>query len=314
MIDHTNEFLKYALAQIHPQVLEWYDTKTTQVQLLEDVKRDAEEFFRDEFGKEFSTNASELNIDAEHFKHRLLEVADKRLIAGIRFTGMDIHRPFVQVAGISQPITSNAERDQISAVLEREFNVFKPQRWRIFQASHQPYQFSGNDGDLRVLAGLLSNIKKRPLAEHARRIALRKAENLEFYPMYKDALETQYIHRPWLPDVARVETFEDMKHYLEHDQVWEIFVDEQWAGVTIASRGQEFGLRGWSMIEITLHPRWHGQGIAVHVQHQLGNALEDAGQDCLFGTIGAVNAPMQKTAARVGRVDIGGYVWVGLPV
>jgi hypothetical protein len=59
------------------------------------------------------------------------------------------------------------------------------------------------------------------------------------------------------------------------------------------------------MIEITLERRWHGMGLAVIVQRHLAATLEDEGEDCLYGTVGAVNLPMRKTAARVGRVELG---------
>ena len=115
-----------------------------------------------------------------------------------------------------------------------------------------------------------------------------------------------------MSDVARTETLEDVTYYLEHDKVFEIFVDGAWAGITITARGQEQGLKGWLMIEIALKFGWHGQGLGVAVQRQLASKLEDSGNDTLFGTIGAVNVPMQKTAAKVGRVDLGGQYWVNL--
>ena len=196
--------------------------------------------------------------------------------------------------------------------MARAFAVFKPLHWRIFQASHQPYQFADCDGDKRVLAGLLSEIGAAAQPDHWERVNLRQAPNLEFYPQYEAALREIYQSRPWLPDVCRVESLEDMRDYLAQDKVFEVLIDGEWAGLTIASRSQEFGLRGWYVIEMTLQQRWHGQGLAVVVQRHLAAQLTDEGRDGLFGTIGAVNWPMLKTAERVGRIDLGGQFMVRL--
>lgn len=247
-----------------------------------------------------------------HFAHRLLEVSGLRIIAGIRFFGMDLKRPFVEIAGIGRPVQSDAERDEISAELARAFAVFKPLHWRVFQASHLPYQFADCDGDKRVLAGLLSEMGAAAKPNHWERVTLRRAQNLEFYPRYESALQELYRARPWLPDVCRIESLEDMREYLAHNEVFEVLIDGEWAGLTIASRSERFGLRGWYMIEVTLQQRWHGQGLAVALQRHLAAQLIDEGRDCLFGTIGAVNIPMLKTAERVGRIDLGGQFWVSL--
>lgn len=311
-VDHTKEFLKYALEQAHPLLLEWYGQTTLTDHFLEDIKRDAREFFSDEFAARFAGNASELGIAPNFFKHRLLEVAGRRLIAGIRFFGMDIKRPFVDVVRISKPLENPNQQREISQFLSEEFAAFKPTRWRIFQASHLEFQFAGCDPDLRVVAGLLSSINAQPKPSNFNRIKLKPASNLEFYPRYQKLYQDLYAKRPWLSDVARTETLEDVTHYLEHDKVFEIFIDGTWAGITIAAQNQEWGLKGWLMIEIALESGWHGQDLGVAVQRQLVAKLGDSGNDTLFGTIGAVNIPMQKTATRVGRVDLGGYFWVNL--
>jgi hypothetical protein len=311
--DHSPEFLKYALEQVHPLLLEWYGKNTLTDLLLADVQRDAYEFFTPNFAQEFAGGKpAVLGIADTFYAHRLLEVSGRRLIAGIRFFGMDIKRPFVDVARISKPLENSDQQLEISEFLSKEFAIFKPTRWRVFQASHLEYQFAGCDTDLRVIAGLLSSINAQPNPAHDYRVKLKPASNLEFYLRYQKLYQDLYAKHPWLSDVARTETLEDLQHYLEHDKVFEIFIDGIWAGITIAARDQAWGLKGWLMIEIALESGWQGQGLGVAVQRQLATQLEDAGNDTLFGTIGAVNISMQKTAAKVGRVDLGGQYWVNL--
>ena len=311
--NHVTEFLQHALEQVHPLTLAWCGKDELAKQLLEGVERDAHEYFASDFALTFASGQAKiLGLDSVHFAHRLLEVSGLRIIAGIRFFGMDLKRPFVEVAGISRPVQSDAERDAISAALAPAFAVFKPLHWRVFQASHQPYQFASCDSGKRVLAGLLGEIKAAAKPNHWERVRLHRARSLEFYPQYEAALRELYRSRPWLPNVCRIESLEDMREYLAHDEVFEVLIDGEWAGLTIASRSERFGLRGWYMIEMTLQQRWHGQGLAVAVQRHLAAQLTDEGRDNLFGTIGAVNLPMLKTAERVGRTDLGGQFMVSL--
>lgn len=307
-----HEFLEYTLEQAHPKLQQWYTHAELQSNLQPELEATTIEYFTPEFSSGFASHFAELGIAPERFAHRLLEVAGRRFIAGIRFFGGDVKRPFVEVARISQPLENRAECEQISELIKNEFAEFAPSRWRIFQVSHQPYQFEGCAGDLRVLAGLLGEINQQPMPENAARVQLIPATSSQFYPRYVALYQQLYQERPWLPDVARTESLEDIEHYLQHDKVFEIFVDGQWAGITIAARDQGWGVRGWLMVEIVLDTQFRGQDLAVTVQRLLVKQLEDDGKDCLFGTIGAVNLPMQKTAARVGRFDIGGYFWVDL--
>jgi hypothetical protein len=306
------EFYDHAMRQLHPKLLEWYSPTELHKNLEPELTQATIEYFSNEFLSSYAHNKPVVGVAPERYAHRLLECAGRRLVAGIRFVGGDVTRPFVEVARISQPLENDQERERITNLLRREFAEFEPTQWRIFQGSHQVYQFAGCTGDLRVLAGTLAEIKALPLPENVARVRLKKATSTDFYSRYVELYQQLYQERPWLPDVAGIETLENILYYLENAQVFEVFVDGIWAGMTIAHPDVGWGLRGWLMIEIVLSAQFRGQDLAVTVQRLLAAQLEDQGRDCLFGTIGAVNTPMQKTAARVGRLDIGGYFWVKL--
>jgi RimJ/RimL family protein N-acetyltransferase len=305
-MDYTKEFLEYAAQQVHPRLLEWYSLDQIKIAFSAEVARDAQEFFTPEFASSFAKHFISLGLEASRYNHRLLEVNGLRFIAGIRFFSGNIERPFISVARISKPLGSDAEKQVLTDFLQVEFAEFKPLTWQIFQSSHLPYQFVGCTGDKRVLVGKMQDMNTLPKPSHFERVRLEPATNLEFYPRYEASYQNLHAKYSWLADVSRMESFDDLQEYLINDQVFEIFVDNQWAGITVASRKAEFGLSGWYMIEITLEERWQGQGLGVAVQRALVSSLEFSEFDCLFGTIGAVNIPMQKTAARVGRIDIGG--------
>jgi GNAT superfamily N-acetyltransferase len=307
------EWLKYALVQTHPLIKRWYTSAELKENWREDITRDTEEFFSDGFAESFARNCNVLGLPDELFKHRLLETSTHHLIAGIRFFGMDLNRPFIEVAQIDKLLESDKERNKITEVLRQEFAMFKPTQWRIYQSSHLGYQFAGCDGDKRFLVGLLKDINAQPEVKNAERLELRSAQNLEFYPRYAQIYQMLYAERPWMPDVSRQESVEDMQEYLEKGWLYEVFVDDQWAGVTAASPSCEVGAKGCYMIEIVLGKAFRGQGLGVVLQRNLAKLLAEKSLSlatALFGTIGAVNVPMQKTATRVGRVDIGGHYWI----
>jgi hypothetical protein len=307
----VEEFLNYAVAQTHPLVKGWYTLDELRENWLGDIKRDAEEFFSDRFAASFAKNCETLELPSEDFKHRLLETSTHRFIAGIRFFGMDLNRPFVEVAQINRPLESDAQKNDITTLLRNEFAPFKPSRWRNYQASHLNYQFAGCDGDKRYLIGLLKDINAQPETQFL--CELRPAQNLDFYPRYAQMYKTLFAERPWMPDVSRQESLEDMQDYLANGWLYEVFVDGVWAGVTAASEGCEAGAKGYYMIEIVLDTKFRGRGLGVVVQRKLAKLLAEKSPNpfaALFGTIGAVNIPMQKTAVRVGRVDVGGHYWV----
>lgn len=309
----VDEFLEYAVAQTHPLVKSWYTGDELKENWLGDIRRDAEEFFSDAFAVSFAKSCEALGLPSELFRHRLLETSSRRFIAGIRFFGMDLKRPFVEVAQIDKPLESDAQKDDITALLRNEFALFKPVQWRIYQSSHLDYQFLGCEGDKRYLVGLLKDIAAQPQIKDWKRLELRPAQNLDFYSRYTEMYQTLFAERPWMLDVSRQESLEDMQEYLANGWLYEVFVDNVWAGVTVASEGCGVGAKGYYMIEIVLDKPFRGQGLGVVLQRKLVNVLEEKSFDssaALFGTIGAINVPMQKTATRVGRVDVGGHYWI----
>lgn len=106
-----------------------------------------------------------------------------------------------------------------------------------------------------------------------------------------------------------------MQDCIQSGYVFEVFVDGLWTGVIGAERrDNEFGLLGFGVTEMVLNSAARGQGLGCAVQVRLAEALKPLGEpsDLLYGTIGAENPPMLKTALRAGRLDVGGYVWVSL--
>ncbi len=238
------------------------------------------------------------------------------VMLGIRFRGGDIRIPFVDLVRSSRAITSVAQVEAICDLVGQECVVFKPLMVRFYQPAHLEFQIEvpGSSGDKRVLAAPLTTLLEYPKPEGLERVSLCRANDLEFYPRYADAYAAIYQERPWLPHEAEPESFEDMQEHLETGQVFEVFVDGQWAGITAVEYRSEFALHGLVVLKMLLAKFARGQGLGAAVQYRLAEALKafSAPEDVLYGTIGSNNPPMLKTAARVGRVDLGGWIWVKL--
>jgi GNAT superfamily N-acetyltransferase len=309
------DWLEWAVDQVHPQLKIWYPQSQLESNLSNQLERDLD--WLENLGEGFERNMPIAGATPAMYNHRVLEVARMQVMLGIRFRGGDISIPFVDLVRSSQAITSAAQVEAICDLVRQEFAIFKALMVRFYQPTHLGFQFNlpGSSGDKRVLAAPLTTMLEHPKPEGLERVSLRRANDLEFYPRYAETYAAIYQERPWLPHEAEPESLEDMQEHLETGDVFEIFVDGQWAGVTGAEhRSDEFALQGFVVIEMLLAKFARGQGLGAAVQYRLAEALQSSSspEDVLYGTIGSNNSPMLKTAARVRRVDLGGWIWVNL--
>ncbi len=310
-----SDWLAWAVDQVHPQLKTWYSQAQLESNLSDQLERDLD--WLENLGEGFERNMPVAGATPAMYNHRVLEVAGMQVMLGIRFRGGDITIPFVDLVRSSQAITIPAQVEAICDLVRQEFAVFKPLMVRFYQPAHLEFQIDvpGSSGDKRVLAAPLRTMLEHPKPEGLERVILRRANDLEFYERYAETYAAIYQERPWLPHEAEPESLEDMQEHLEIAQIFEVFIDGQWAGITGAEHCSDgFALRGFVVLEMLLAKFARGQGLGAAVQYRLAEALQasSAPEDVLYGTIGSNNPPMLKTAARVGRVDLGGWIWVNL--
>jgi L-amino acid N-acyltransferase YncA len=310
-----SDWLVWAVDQVHPQLKVWYSQAQLESNLTAQLERDLD--WLENLGEGFERNMPVAGATPAMYNHRVLEVAGMQVMLGIRFRGGDISIPFVDLVRSSHEITTPAQVEAICDLVRQEFAIFKPLMVRFYQPAHLEFQIDvpGSSGDKRVLAAPLTTMLEHSKPDGLERVILRRAETLEFYEQYAETYASIYQERPWLPTESTPESLEDMREYLETGHVFEVLVDGQWAGITGADhRSDEFALRGFVVLEMLLAKFARGQGLGAAVQYRLAEALQTsaAPEDVLYGTIGSNNPPMLKTAARVGRVDLGGWIWVDL--
>lgn len=309
--------LGYAQHNVHPQVRVWSDAATITANLQDELKGDLERLESDALAALFRHHCRVEGAPQDDYKNRLLEVGGLEGLTGIRFRGLDMAQPFIDVVYRSEPVLNVAQLEGIKDALRREYAVFKPKRLRFYGASHLP-QLPG-EGDKRLVAAPLRVVLGQP-APSARidppaRVDLRGATSLTFYPEYAAIYARLHAEKPELIPVARAGTEEDLQGYLEEGNLFEILVDGAWAGVCAVFSDAKAGVHGFCFGEIILAPAFRGQGLGSAVQSELAKRLITRGEDpgaILFGTIGAVNHSALGAAARAGRLDLGGHVWLEL--
>lgn len=307
-----DQLLTYAQHKVHPQVRGWLSEAAITANLAEEVDEALERLQSNALAAEFRHYCPVAGARVEDYKNRMLEVDNLELLTGIRFLGGDLTQPFVDVVFQSEAVLTAEQLGAVREAIRQAFAVFQPERARFYLSSHQP-RFS-EDGDKRLIAAPLgAMLRTRP--EHLSRVHLRRATSLTFYPRYTALYDQLHSERPELLEVAGAESEEAMRAYLDEGGLFEVFVDDQWAGVTAVFRSVDTGLSGFCVAEIVLAGAFRGRGLGSAVQIRLAEALVQRGaqeSDILFGTVGEVNVAARRTALRAGRTDLGGHAWVPL--
>jgi GNAT superfamily N-acetyltransferase len=283
---------------------------------LEEVLRgDLERLSSDALATQFEHHCPVAGAHPDDYKNRLLHVGGLELLTGIRFLNLDMSQPYVDVIYASEPTLSPEEIEKVKDALRTEYGVFHPLRLRVYRSSHKP-PLPG-DGDKRLIAAPLRVVAAHDVGPEVAddALSLRPAASLEFYPRYTAIYDRLHTEQPELIPVTHAESEEDMQGYLETGNLYEIFVDGTWAGVCAVFEDARAGIHGFCFGEIVLDPTFRGKGLGSLVQQRLAAQLIARGENessLLFGTIGAVNHPARRAAARAGRLDLGGHVWLAL--
>lgn len=253
----TDRLLRYARHKVHPLVRRWTRAETLETNLRSELEVHLELLHSDVLAAEFQHHCPVAG--AEDYKNRLLNMGGLELLTGIRFLGLDLNQPFVDVMYGSQPVWTLGQLSAVRDVIRQAFAVFKPKRVRVYLSSHGP-QLEG-DGDKRLIAAPLGVMLAQPKFDSFDRVRLQQATSLTFYPDYAAIYRELYKEQPELRAVARVEGEDDMQGYLDAGQLFEIFVDGGWAGVTAVYKDVNTGLSGFCVgVKLSSPERSGGRG------------------------------------------------------
>lgn len=109
----TNRLLRYARHKVHPLVRRWTRAETLETNLRSELEEHLERLHSDALAADFQNHCPVAGAGAEDYKNRLLNVGGLELLTGIRFLGLGLNQPFVDVMYGSRPVWTLG---QLSAV------------------------------------------------------------------------------------------------------------------------------------------------------------------------------------------------------
>lgn len=303
------------LGAVSDVVRNWYVEHELRQLVADDLAVEIERIDDTEFAREFQQHCPVPGVpEPGAYNNQVITLADgSRCLAGIRFRGADVSRPFVDLVAVE----GTFDHDRIADVVDETdtaWGRFDPRAVRILHPD--PIGFldadaRGGQPDQFIVAGRIHDLRGKPTVDaESGRVHIRRATGLEWYDRYVAELEDLFRADPRRAEMTRAESRDDLAETHDAGLLFEIFVDDQWAGVLAASRDAGYGMRGHYMQEVMLAHSYRGQGLASEVQRQLMGLLPAEPGDALFGTIDARNRPSLRTALSVGREIVGGYLWL----
>lgn len=312
-------FIDAKLAQTPPIVKTWYDEKTLRELAAEALTDDIERLTSDRLAKLFYLHAQVDGVDShEAYKTRIIglpELGDT--ICGIRFRGMDVTKPFVNMAITEQPLTANGMAESV-AILAEAFVEFSPQQVRFYLTSNLNIATSDFvDGVAQWDRALLANrfAALTPMAHVPDEFSVKRAQTVDFYDDYAQMCTRLFAESPKFLHYTRCESKDDFQNILDSDGHHFVLSHAgEFTGLISLDNDKYGGLQGLYVVEKILAPHMHGQGLGKAFEATVIRRLLDDGlvsdDEIFFGEIDYDNKGSLHSALKNGRVEVGRFLWL----
>lgn len=251
---------------------------------------------------------------ADDYKYRLLDSPHGQFVASIRFIGGDLSKPSVFILHRDFELNSEEVIRNVGQFLAEKYAKFQPIRIYWFSPKWENELIEQHDfihGDMLYLADAVSTLQQRPKPASYDRIELQPTKTLDWYETYERAYHQLLNEWPAFGEMARVESRESLQELIDQDNLYRVFVDDQWAGIIGANRHSDWFLEGYVIYEEFLFAAFRNQKLAPAMQRHFIERLHDTNA-LIYGTIHNGNLPSLKTALRVGRQPAGMFVYAEL--
>lgn len=326
MDDPVTELARARLPWVSPRLREWYDDARLVRQLASGLADEAGRVGDVAFGAEFRDGVGiPASADPLDWANRRIDLPTGGwAVAGIRFRGLDVSRPFVDVVATTEPPTPDGLATVATAALPY-FASFDPLCLRV-DAPDPAALVERVAADARfgprcsvdqyVVAGPVADLRSRPRVPSYDLVALRPGDAVALAERAAAIYAELARRNPDLPMWARAEDAESLAACADEGLLFEVLLDGGAAGVLAAVRDDAHGMSGFSVEELCLDADSRGRRLAAGVLQRLVDELPAEDGDVLWGTIHPDNAPSLRNSVSVGREVVGGYAWVtpaGLP-
>lgn len=226
----------------------------------------------------------------EDFKERIIQLGENDFIlAGIRFNGMDVTKPFVSVWSSTLEL-SELKIGGMRNIIRKEFSVFDPYAFQMRLPSSMAVPMD-SEADRFVIAGLIEEMEGLSSSG----IVLETPKEIDFYEKYKDEYELFHQMHPALAREVKREDKIDLQDALRKNLLFTIYIDGTFAGLIAGYESDYNGIKGVCILEELLFHSYRGKGYGPQIQNAFANKLRGK-YKILWGTISAKNAPSLKTA------------------
>jgi L-amino acid N-acyltransferase YncA len=308
-----------------PVLSEWYGQQRLRAQLATWLAAELGRVGDEGFARGYR-DAVALDIDADllSWSNRILTLDDGAgwALAGIRFRGMDVSKPFVDVVACAQAPTRRGLLD-VATRVARAYDAFRPLCARFAVPDADEFRRLSDAGfgpgsaiDMQIVAGPVRRLRVAPRVATYQRVRLAASDPSFLADRARDIYADLAAEHPATALWATPENTDSLEECAATGLLFEVAVDGRPAGVAAALREDAHGMTGFVVQEIALDRAHRGQGFGPAVLQRLVDRLPDRGADVLWGSIHPDNVSSLRNALRVGRRPVGAYAWVtppGLP-
>lgn len=263
----------------------------------------------------------ELNLPLPFFLQHVIQSQGEYYLAGPRFFGGNIQKPFVQVIASTAPLTQTAANDILAywAALDTEM-------LQILRHGNEPVL---GQIDQYIYVATVEDMARK--SQHREPTDEKNTTEINVYPATIEDHDTcmeiitksfteSHARYPALKERVTPCTREEIKEGIEAGGVYLIEspllntpLDSKvhHVGLIYIESGNEAFLTGHVMTEECIMPEARGRGLAAKAQIEIATALAHKQPDAfIMGTIDALNIASQKTAMHAGRSPLLRYEFV----
>jgi L-amino acid N-acyltransferase YncA len=320
MADLLDDLVDARVAWVSGVLRSWYADSDLREHLRSALSVEEHRVGNVAFGQEFRDGVGlHPASDPLDWTNRHLDLPDDGwALTGIRYRGGDSLRPFVDVVATTEAPTTDGLAGVAAAVVPA-YTGFEPLCLRVdapdpaglVEALASDERFGpGCAVDMYVVAGPVEELRDQPRASAYDQVVLRAGEPEPLAARVAEVYAELAEQRPELAMWANPEDAESLAECAQEGLLFEVLVDGEPAGVVASVRYDAHAMSGFSVQELCLDGAHRGRHVAAAAVQRLVDELPARDDDVLWGTIHPENVPSLRNALSVGRVVVGGYVWI----
>ncbi|MEJ7630042.1 MAG: hypothetical protein WKF54_10665 [Nocardioidaceae bacterium] len=229
------------------------------------------------------------------------------VLVGPRYLGRNPDLPFVGVSASDRPLVPT-DRARLAEVAEKIFAAFKP-GFVLLTTADPVGAWPNTRPEMRQVIGSLDDLRRQEMPSEL--CAVPRLDTA-FYDRYRQIHDIHVTQSPAHARHARCEDRQDLQELAERGLLFDVRIEDAWAGIIAAEPAARRGIRGASVVELLLDHRYRGRGYGRHLSTLLAKALPLADEEYLMGTIHVENVPAYRSALGAGRIDVGGEILIPL--